>query len=64
MEHLLSEETNKKFFEFMKRIACNCEKREENHGHFDFKTTLDLCNFKNPEEFSMRQMGDKYLPTH
>ena len=64
MEHLLSEETNKKFFEFMKKIACNCEKKEESHRHFEIKTTLDLCNYKNPEEFSMSQMGDKYLPTH
>ncbi len=64
MEHLLSEETNKKFFEFMKRIACSCEGKEEGHGEIHFNTSLDLCNFKSPEEFLMRQMGDKYLPTH
>jgi len=64
MEHLLSEETSRKFFEFMKRIACSCEQKDENHQHEIFKTSLDLCNFKSPEEFSMSQIGDKYLPTH
>ena len=64
MEHLLSEETSKKFFEFMKRIACSCEMKDGNHKHETFSTTLDLCNFENPEDFAMKQMGDKYLPTH
>ena len=64
MEHLLSEETSKKFFEFMKKIACSCNKKEENHQHEIFKTGLDLCNFDSPEEFSLKQIGDKYLPSH
>jgi len=58
MEHLLSQETGHKFFDFMKKIACTCDDSKPK-----FKTSLDLCNFKSAEDFTEGQLGDKYLPT-
>ncbi|TDJ04934.1 MAG: metal-dependent transcriptional regulator [Deltaproteobacteria bacterium] len=62
MEHLLSHETGFKFFEFMKKIACNCENTEQ--GSLKFKTSLDLCNFNSAKDFLDGQIGDKYLPAN
>lgn len=64
MEHLMSPETSVKFFEFMKDLACTCERLEgkgELPENFDFKTTLNLCQFKSAEEFMESQEGDKQL---
>ena len=62
MEHLLSRETGLKFFEFMKNIACSCDNMEQDKPRF--KTSLDLCNFENAEQFIEGQVGDKYLPAN
>lgn len=64
MEHLMSAQTSKKFFDFMKNLACSCEdlsKQGKLPEGFNFKTTLDLCEFKNAEDFMEGQKGDKYL---
>jgi len=64
MEHLMSQQTSKKFFEFMKNLACSCEdlsKQGKLPKGFDFRTTLDLCEFKTAEDFMEGQKGDKYL---
>lgn len=63
MEHLLSKETLEKFFIFMKDLACSCERAENTDSplNFNFKTTLDLCNFRDPEHFMSEQKGDGYL---
>ncbi len=65
MEHLMSDETSKKFFEFMKKLACTCEDIV-NEGKklppgFDFHTTLNLCDFSSAEDFVQGQKGDRYL---
>ncbi|RLA63996.1 MAG: hypothetical protein DRQ88_01090 [Epsilonproteobacteria bacterium] len=62
MEHLLSEETGLKFFNFMKKIACSCNNTEDDRPNFS--TSLDLCNFKNAKDFMAEQVGDKYLPAN
>jgi Mn-dependent DtxR family transcriptional regulator len=65
MEHLMSPETSQKFFEFMKNLACSCERMEKNGvlpKEFNFRTTLDLCRFDNSGEFVESQMGDSHLP--
>lgn len=62
MEHLLSQETGHKFFDFMKKIACNCDNME--HSSPKFKTSLDICNFENANDFIEGQIGDKYLPAN
>ena len=65
MEHLMSPETGKKFFDFMKDLSCTCE-RLEGKGvipeNFNFKTSLDLCAFKTSEDFFHSQEGDSHLP--
>lgn len=58
MEHLMSHETSEKFFEFMKMLACGCNDSKKIP---EFKTTLDLCEFKTAEDFMEKQEGDKYL---
>lgn len=66
MEHLMSPETNEKFFKFMKDLACTCDDIEKSGGklpdHFKFETTLDLCDFKSASEFLEKQVGDTHLP--
>ncbi len=54
MEHLLSEDTREKFFQFMKMTSTKPEKVK-------IKTDLDLSGFKNHDEFLHAQKGDKYL---
>lgn len=65
MEHLMSPETSRKFFDFMKDLACTCE-RLEGKGvipdNFNFKTSLDLCQFKSAQDFMESQEGDSHLP--
>ena len=64
MEHLMSSETSVKFFDFMKNLACSCadlEKEGKVPPGFSFKTTLDLCEFKNADEFVHGQKGDSFL---
>lgn len=64
MEHLMAPETSEKFFEFMKDLACNCEKMEKsgNPVNYKYKTTLDLCHYTNMSHFSEKQIGDGPLP--
>ena len=54
MEHLLSEETREKFFNFMKKFA-NLE------SSLKVNTELDLAQFENHRDFTHAQKGDKYL---
>ncbi|MBT5093930.1 MAG: metal-dependent transcriptional regulator [Halobacteriovoraceae bacterium] len=63
MEHLMSPETGQKFFAFMKDLSCSCEQMEKENipGHFNFKTTLDLCRFESVTEFVDQQTGDSPL---
>lgn len=66
MEHLMSSETNEKFFKFMKDLACTCDDVKKKGGklpaHFNFETTLDLCDFDSAHDFVEKQMGDTHLP--
>jgi DtxR family transcriptional regulator, Mn-dependent transcriptional regulator len=64
MEHLMSSETSEKFFGFLKDLACSCEQLEESgekHLQYNYKSTLDLCKFKDVGEFVEEQKGDKHL---
>ena len=67
MEHLMSKETNEKFFKFMKDLACTCSDIKKRGGtlpaHFQFETALDLCDFDSPAQFVDSQMGDRHLTT-
>jgi DtxR family Mn-dependent transcriptional regulator len=54
MEHLLSDDTREKFFQFMKLASSEPSK-------IKYKTELDLSQFKNHDEFLHAQKGDKYL---
>ena len=57
MEHLISPESNQRLFEFMRELSCDCEDKK-----FPiFKTTIDLCKYKNINEFIESQKGDSYL---
>lgn len=64
MEHLMSEKTNQKFFEFMKNLACSCENLSKAGNlppQFNFKTTLDLCSYGTVDDFLHHQKGDSYI---
>jgi Mn-dependent DtxR family transcriptional regulator len=64
MEHLMSPTTSKKFFNFMKTLACTCEdlsKKGQLPSSFQFKTTLDLCSYSTSDEFIHDQKGDGHL---
>lgn len=54
MEHLLSDETREKFFQFMKSASAKSKK-------LNFETELDLNEYDNHDEFLHAQKGDKYL---
>ena len=54
MEHLLSNETREKFFQFMKMATKSPEKLK-------VKSKLSLTQFKTHEDFIEAQTGDKYL---
>jgi Mn-dependent DtxR family transcriptional regulator len=58
MEHLLSETTREKLFEFMKDVACMCDDDESARK---FNLSLNLCQYSSPEEFIESQEGDSYL---
>ncbi len=65
MEHLMSSETNTKFFDFMKKLVSCCDEkgvkgRDDKHG---FETSLNLCDFNSAQDFVENQMGDKHLPS-
>lgn len=53
MEHLLSEESREKLFQFMKMISLDKK--------IKLSSELDLSKFKNAQEFSEVQQGDSYL---
>jgi Mn-dependent DtxR family transcriptional regulator len=65
MEHLMSEETRSKFFDFMKDLTCSCERLEEKGElpeRFSFRSSLDLCQYSTLDDFSEDQIGDTFLP--
>ncbi|MAF76902.1 MAG: hypothetical protein CME63_12955 [Halobacteriovoraceae bacterium] len=66
MEHLMSPETGRKFFTFMKDLACSCDRIEKDGGNipeqFKFQTALDLCSFSTADDFFESQEGDTHLP--
>jgi DtxR family Mn-dependent transcriptional regulator len=65
MEHLLSEETREKFFEFMKKYSFHQtqnQSQSENNQGVAFETSLNLNPFKTAKDFIDGQKGDKYLP--
>jgi len=59
VEHLFSAETMEKFFVFMKDLACSCKDQTK---HYEFNTSLDLCDYSGPGEFLAGQKGDGVLP--
>lgn len=64
MEHLMSQETNDKFFQFMKELTCSCEELEEAGqlpNGMKFTTTLNLCDYDNSAQFTENQKGDTHL---
>ncbi len=64
MEHLMSPQTSSKFFDFMKDLACTCESLKDKGvipESFNFKTSLDLCQFKSAQDFMESQEGDSHL---
>lgn len=64
MEHLMSPQTSSKFFDFMKDLACTCESLKDKGvipESFNFKTSLDLCQFKSSQDFMESQEGDSHL---
>ena len=62
MEHLMSDETRDKFFNFMKNLVsyCHCEKAGTSET-FKFSTSLDFSSYESAEHFKTIQEGDKYL---
>ncbi len=61
MEHLMSKESLEKLFIFMKDVACSCSEKHEKNSALNISTSLDLCEYSNPEEFIESQKGDCYL---
>ncbi|OUR93464.1 hypothetical protein A9Q84_18495 [Halobacteriovorax marinus] len=65
MEHLMSSETSYKFFDFMKNLACACDRIEKTGGkvpsEFNFHSSLNFCDFDNAETFFESQTGDSHL---
>jgi len=55
MEHLMSEETREKFFNFMKSLC------SEDLKKLNFTTTFDFSKFKHQHDFEEIQQGDTYL---
>ncbi len=55
MEHLMSEESRDKFFEFMQSLVGGDASRRR------FETSFDFSQFKKSEEFVHLQKGDSYL---
>jgi len=62
MEHLMSDETRDKFFNFMKTLTTSCEcKKPGSNETYKFQTALDFSSYENAEHFKTIQEGDKYL---
>ena len=59
IEHLISDETREKFFDFMKTITN--EENQEIAKVLDIKTDLDLNRFSNSDDFIEIQIGNSYL---
>jgi DtxR family Mn-dependent transcriptional regulator len=55
MEHLMSEETREKFFNFMKSLC------SEEMKNLKFTTTFDFSQFDHQHDFEEIQKGDSYL---
>ena len=60
MEHLVSDETLVKFFEFLKQLSCDCTEQHM-QGKDQFQTALNICQYDTPEEFMENQKGDSHL---
>lgn len=60
MEHLLSSDTRTRLFNFMKELAC-ASKNKDVTSFERFNTALNLSEFKDVEEFVLKQEGDSYL---
>ena len=59
MEHLMSQESIEKLFQFMKNISTD---KEAVKKHLDTASlSLDLTTFSSPQDFIDNQKGDKYL---
>lgn len=58
MEHLMSDETREKFFDFMKNLTCNIE--QEKPISLNIKTDLDLTKFSNANDFIEAQSNNSY----
>ena len=59
MEHLMSQESIEKLFQFMKNIS-NDKDAIEKYLDTD-SLSLDLTTFSSPQDFIDNQKGDKYL---
>lgn len=57
MEHLVSQETLEKLFDFMKDLSCSTDLPIK----FNFSPGLDLCSFDDSKDFIERQKGDSVL---
>ena len=67
MEHLMGQETREKFFNFMKDLSCTCDELKElksKNKSLKFSTSLDLCEYKNAQEFMEGQKSDGHLHKH
>jgi DtxR family Mn-dependent transcriptional regulator len=61
MEHLLSDETRERFFDFMKHYSYSSPLEKHKKGGAFFKTSLDLKHFQNAKDFEEGQKGDAHL---
>ena len=60
----MSQETNEKFFQFMKELTCPCDELQQAGalpGGIRFSTTLNLCDYENVAQFTENQKGDSHL---
>jgi DtxR family Mn-dependent transcriptional regulator len=65
MEHLMSEQTTEKFFNFMKTLVetgNQLVKKGSLEPKLQFKTDFDFNTFESAEEFLSHQKGDSHLP--
>jgi len=60
MEHLLSDETRKKLFSFLKEIACECSPKKRTKLLEKFQIDLDLCDISSFEEFEQNHSANFY----
>lgn len=57
MEHLMSDETRTKFFDYMKELACDCDDIKDNQS-LGYATALDLCQYENAQAFIENQKAE------